>query len=37
MMAPLIALLDNDPAFLSKMHELLTNAGYRTHASSYER
>ncbi len=30
MTAPLIALLDNDPAFLSKMHDLLTDAGYRT-------
>ncbi|MDQ2784269.1 MAG: response regulator [Chloroflexota bacterium] len=30
MTAPRIALLDNDPAALSLMHELLTNAGYRT-------
>lgn len=30
MTAQLIALLDNDPAFLSLMHELLTDEGYRT-------
>ena len=30
MTAPLIALLDNDPAFLAQMHALLTAAGYRT-------
>ncbi len=30
MTAPMIALLDDDPAFLSQMHDLLTNAGYRT-------
>jgi DNA-binding response OmpR family regulator len=30
MTAPVIALLDNDPAFLSAMHDLLTAAGYRT-------
>ena len=28
--APDIALLDNDPSFLSAMHDLLTTAGYRT-------
>ncbi len=30
MTAPVIAVLDNDPAFLSLMDELLTDAGYRT-------
>jgi DNA-binding response OmpR family regulator len=30
MTAPVIAVLDNDPSFLSLMHELLTDAGYRT-------
>jgi len=30
MTAPLIALLDDDPAFLSQMHALLTTAGYQT-------
>ncbi len=30
MMAPMIALLDNDPSFLSLMHDVLTDEGYRT-------
>ncbi len=30
MTAPMIALLDDDPAFLSHMHDLLTTAGYQT-------
>jgi CheY-like chemotaxis protein len=30
MTAPMIALLDNDPPFLSAMHDLLTGEGYRT-------
>ena len=30
MTAPTIAILDNDPSFLSVMHDLLTAAGYRT-------
>ena len=30
MVAPTIALLDNDPAFLALMHTLLTGEGYRT-------
>ncbi len=30
MTAPIIALLDNDPAFLTVMHDLLTDEGYRT-------
>lgn len=30
MTAPMIALLDDDPAFLSQMHDLPTTAGYRT-------
>ncbi len=30
MTAQLIALLDNDPSFLSQMHALLTGEGYRT-------
>jgi DNA-binding response OmpR family regulator len=30
MTAPVIAVLDNDPSFLSLMHDLLTDAGYRT-------
>jgi len=29
MTAPVIAVLDNDPSFLSLMHELLTDEGYR--------
>jgi len=28
--APMIALLDNDPSFLSLMHDVLTDEGYRT-------
>lgn len=30
MTAPMIAVLDNDPSFLSLMHDLLTDEGYRT-------
>ncbi len=30
MTAPMIALLDNDPFFLSLMHDVLTDEGYRT-------
>ncbi|MDQ2787799.1 MAG: response regulator [Chloroflexota bacterium] len=30
MTAPMIAVLDNDPSFLSLMHALLTDEGYRT-------
>ena len=30
MTAPVIAVLDNDPAILSLMHDLLTEEGYRT-------
>lgn len=30
MTAPTIALLDNDPSFLSLMHDVLTDEGYRT-------
>lgn len=30
MAAPTIALLDNDPSFLSLMHDVLTDEGYRT-------
>jgi CheY-like chemotaxis protein len=30
MTAPMIALLDNDPSFLSILHELLADEGYRT-------
>lgn len=30
MAAPNIALLDNDPAFLTALHDLLTGEGYRT-------
>lgn len=30
MMAPIIALLDNDPSFLTLMHDVLTDEGYRT-------
>ncbi|MHB8644315.1 MAG: response regulator [Thermomicrobiales bacterium] len=30
MTAPMIALLDNDPSFLSLMHDVLTDEGYRT-------
>ena len=40
MTAPMIAVLDNDPSFLSLMHELLTDEGYRTlrwHASEWAR
>jgi len=40
MTAPVIAVLDNDPSFLSLMHDLLTDEGYRTlrwHASEWAR
>ncbi len=30
MTAPIIAVLDNDPSFLSLMHDVLTDEGYRT-------
>jgi DNA-binding response OmpR family regulator len=30
MTAPMIALLDNDPSFLSLLHDLLADEGYRT-------
>jgi CheY-like chemotaxis protein len=40
MTAPVIAVLDNDPSFLSLMHDLLTDEGYRTlrwHTSEWAR